>query len=108
MKKILVVATILVCGLGEVQAADYLADRHASRSVPCASCHKTQPMSKPANEDCFACHGNWEKLAERTDNDINPHASHVEDPACTDCHAGHKRPRLLCDECHEFTDISVP
>ncbi len=86
-----------------------LADRHGARALKCEMCHKTQPPKIVKTEDCLACHGSYEKLAERTDkNDINPHDSHVEDAACTDCHSGHKKPRLLCDQCHEFTNIKVP
>ena len=87
----------------------FLADRHAGRSVKCESCHKESPPKAPANAECLACHGPMAKLAARTDKkDINPHASHVEEARCTECHSGHKKPKLLCDQCHEFKDIRVP
>ncbi len=86
-----------------------LADRHADRGVKCESCHTQMPPKAPANEACATCHGGYAQLAKRTaKKDINPHDSHVEDPSCNQCHSGHKKPRLLCDQCHEFTDIKVP
>lgn len=42
------------------------------------------------------------------ESDINPHATHMGEPECSECHSGHKQPRLVCDNCHEFTDIKVP
>ena len=86
-----------------------LADRHAARGVPCQACHTQMPPKAPSNEACAACHGGYAQLAKRTaKKDINPHDSHVEDPSCNQCHSGHKKPRLLCDQCHEFTNIKVP
>ncbi len=99
----------LLFSAGAAAADKVLADRHADRGVKCDACHKAMPPKSPDNPTCFACHGSWEKLAKRTDKkDINPHDTHVESPACTECHSGHKRPKLLCDQCHEFRDIKVP
>ena len=87
-----------------------LADRHAKRGVACTSCHVKSPTDKPTMQQCLACHGgSYEALAKKTDeSDINPHATHVGEPECSECHSGHKKPRLICDQCQEFTDIKVP
>lgn len=91
-------------------AADQnLADRHMARVQKCEACHTTMPPKSVPTEQCQSCHGSYEKLAARTDKkDINPHDSHIENPACTNCHRGHKKPVLMCDECHEFRDMKVP
>ena len=112
MKKLLgliMLAGTIALAAGSASADPVLADRHGGRGVKCESCHKAGGTKPPKTEDCQACHGNYDKLAKRTDkNDINPHDSHVENPACGDCHSGHKKPKLLCDQCHEFKNIKVP
>lgn len=87
-----------------------LAERHSARGVACTVCHATMPPKADVkSEACETCHGNLAKVAEKTDKaDINPHASHVEEARCLECHKGHKAPQLLCDQCHEFKNIRVP
>lgn len=87
-----------------------LADRHGSRGLACTVCHADMPPKAGVQSDkCEACHGGMAKVAAKTDkNDINPHDSHVEGAKCLECHKGHKKPQLLCDQCHEFTKIRVP
>lgn len=87
-----------------------LADRHSQKSVACSSCHVKAPNAKPTMKECLACHGGtYEGLAKSTESDdINMHATHMGELECTECHSGHKKPRLVCDGCHEFTDIVVP
>lgn len=103
-------ALALVSLMGTASAAGkMLAERHVERGVKCEVCHTTMPPKAVASKTCQMCHGSYEKLAKRTDKkDINPHASHVENPDCGQCHHGHKKPTLLCDQCHEFTQIKVP
>ncbi len=111
MKTLLLLSATAFGFAGNVAAADqFLAERHAQRSVACTSCHQTMPPKKDVNSSsCEACHGNLAKVAARTDKtDINPHDSHVEVVQCLECHQGHKRPQLLCDQCHEFTQFKVP
>ena len=96
---------------GTALAADgMLAERHATRNVTCTACHQTMPPKNDVKSAaCETCHGNLAAVAKKTDQaDINPHDSHVEEAGCLECHQGHKRPRLLCDQCHEFTQIRVP
>lgn len=94
----------------EVMAADhFLADRHVERGLKCDSCHTTQPPKAVPTSQCQSCHGGYDKLAKRTEKlDINPHDSHLENPQCGDCHRGHKKPTLVCDQCHSFDNIKVP
>ena len=109
MKKIsLLIASLFLCGTA-LGADKLLADRHIERGLKCESCHRSMPPKAIGTKECFACHGNYEKLAARTDkNDINPHDSHLDNPDCGACHKGHKKPVFACDECHEFTGIKVP
>lgn len=60
-------------------------------------------------QNCLKCHGgSYEKLAEQTaGGDINYHNTHLGPIACTECHQGHKPPKLVCDQCHEFS-VKVP
>ena len=106
------VVSILVLALSATTsfAADkMLADRHMERGGKCEACHTTMPPKAVATQQCLVCHGSYEKVAARTEkNDINPHDSHIENPDCTSCHRGHKKPVLLCDECHEFRELKVP
>ncbi len=102
-------ATFLAGTACAAESGKFLADRHAAGGVKCESCHKAGPKEAPKKEDCLACHGgSYKALAEKTDKgDINYHATHVGEPECTQCHQGHKPPRLLCDQCHEF-QVKVP
>lgn len=83
---------------------------NAADNAPLADRHAKSPSVAPTMKECLACHGgSYEALAKKTDeSDINPHATHMGEPECSECHSGHKQPRLVCDNCHEFTDIKVP
>ena len=103
-----------VMGLAFVAPAladgDFLADRHAKAGVKCEGCHKeTPPAKRVKTEQCQSCHGDYQKLAERT-KDMKPnnvHANHLGDIDCRECHQGHKLDKLACDECHQFK-FSMP
>lgn len=103
-------ALVISCYVGTTFAAtNFLADRHVSRSLTCESCHAVMPPKAVPTDQCLKCHVSYEALAKRTDKkDINPHDTHIEKPACSDCHQGHKKPVLVCDQCHEFAKIKVP
>ena len=87
----------------------FLADRHAARGVACESCHTAGKDKAPDTNSCLKCHGgSYKALAKTTENlDVNPHDSHLGEVACDKCHSGHKKPRLVCDQCHEFS-MKVP
>ena len=109
-------ATALLAGVflaSPVLAADqhFLADRHVAKGVKCESCHNPGAASSKnvTPQNCLKCHGgSYEKLAEQTaGGDINYHNTHLGPIACTECHQGHKPPKLVCDQCHEFS-VKVP
>ena len=106
--QVLAVLAAMIAMNSTATASECLADRHATRGVACTQCHKTQPPKNVPAKDCLACHGSYKVLAAKTDNlDINPHDSHMGDVECTECHQGHKKPRLVCDQCHEFRQLKV-
>ena len=91
-------------------AADvHLADRHTARGAACDKCHVAGTTKAPTAKECFACHGDYKKLADRAaELDINPHDSHMGELECAECHQGHQQPKLVCDQCHEFRGMKVP
>ncbi len=98
----------LVCFSAHAEDVKFLAERHVERGTQCQDCHPTMPPQIVKGDSCQKCHGGYDKMADKTANlDINPHDSHVEDLDCTSCHRGHKRPVLICDECHEFTQLNI-
>ena len=64
----------------------FLADRHASKGMQCTACHKDSPIKSGASSAvCEQCHGNSEKVSEKTmDKSSNPHESHLGDAKCED------------------------
>lgn len=103
-----VIAAVVGFGLstGSFAAEKALADRHANYGAQCASCHAAKaPVAgaRVKNESCLACHGSYEKLAEKTKKaEPNPHRTHLGNVRCSDCHSGHSTPRLICNDCHKF------
>lgn len=90
--------------------AQGLADRYVARGLQCQSCHDTTPPKADVKSaKCETGRGSMAKVAEKTaDLDINPHDSHIEGAQCLECHQRHKKPQLLCDQCHEFRGMRVP
>ena len=87
------------------EKGQFLADRHQAKGMNCASCHQeSPPAASVPPEACMKCHGNAEKLAEKTSavKPHNPHDSHLGDIACDQCHKGHKPPVNACAQCHAF------
>ena len=110
---LLCTAVAMAFSAATVAATDaYLADRHAARQVTCNMCHTKSMNAKPEQQDCLKCHGgSYAELAKKTDkSDINPHDTHLGEADCTDCHSGHKKPKLVCDGCHEDfgNELRVP
>lgn len=114
MKQWIVSTLAIAIGVsaGCVFASDgtVLAERHAKMGVTCVQCHKTQTPKEGAkvkNESCFACHQSYEALAQKTARlDPNPHKTHLGNVRCSDCHLGHEKSRLMCNDCHKF-NLSV-
>jgi fumarate reductase flavoprotein subunit len=109
---ICIVLILLACALsgwpgsksGAAQEKKFLADRHQTKDINCAGCHKeSPPKAAVPSEACMKCHGSYSKVAMQTDKvSPNPHASHVGLIACEKCHHGHKTSVDYCAECHEF------
>lgn len=112
-----VFAAALLCGAmlvaASAQAAGVsLKPYHQSVGKDCAVCHTEEnavagnAFVVPDNKACFACHGSYKDLAEKTAKleESNPHKSHHygEGIACTSCHSEHGQSKVYCNECHEF------
>ena len=106
MMKTLIAALAVSLAMGSAFAADKpLADRHAGFGLECASCHKTTPVEGAVvkKDACKTCH-NYADLAKATAKmEPNPHRSHLGDVNCVECHSGHQKPRLMCNDCHRFS-----
>ena len=85
-------------------AETFLADRHGAAGIDCAGCHKeSPPKAAPDTKACLGCHGPYDKLSEKTATlEVNPHASHLGDLDCANCHHGHKTSVDYCGRCHTF------
>jgi hypothetical protein len=114
----MVLAAVIVLGLagwwhgssyGGPEEKKFLADRHQTKGMACASCHKETPPQTPVQTAvCIDCHGSYAKIAEKTINaSPNPHASHMGALPCENCHHAHKAPENQCASCHEF-NMKVP
>lgn len=89
-----------------------LKSHHAKLGLTCQSCHTgDDPVSykRLKTNDCLACHGSAQKVANRThfmdQNHTNPHNSLHDklDLDCYECHAEHKPSQNLCQTCHDNT-----
>lgn len=83
----------------------FLADRHQTKGIACASCHKESPPKVAVSTAvCIGCHGSYAKIAEKTiKTSPNPHASHMGELSCESCHHAHKASENQCADCHAFT-----
>jgi hypothetical protein len=94
---------------GAEKANQFLGDKHGEKGIECNSCHKENtPQTAVPTAVCLQCHGGtYEKLADRTRANPNPHLSHLENLACESCHHSHKESENKCGGCHDF-DFKVP
>ena len=92
-------------------AEPFLADRHANYNADCASCHVNGAPAAGAvveAKTCLSCHQSYEALAKRTAAiKPNPHASHLLDIDCADCHKGHAASQAVCSGCHKFQTLQM-
>jgi hypothetical protein len=83
----------------------FLAQRHISAGLECASCHGEGKKIPVKSAKCLECHESFKAVAERTkDMNPNPHANHLVDTdsvECTQCHHGHKTDEIVCLDCHQ-------
>lgn len=83
----------------------FTAERHMAKGVQCNQCHVENDTARPVRkQQCLACHGSYEKIAERTKNSVpNPHFSHYGEKDCSTCHKGHAPSEVSCNSCHKFS-----
>ncbi len=102
---------ILICGvlwalpaLAQGTGKASLPAYHAKAGVHCFDCHQEEKPTKKAvaSDSCMTCHGDYPAMKALTkDVKPNPHASHLGEIPCTDCHRQHQPPVVKCLECHE-------
>lgn len=94
---------------GGPTAAARLLAIHGKAGVTCAACHAERPPKlAPAQTTCLHCHGgNYAAVAAKSTAVPNPHASHLGELPCGDCHHVHRASVIKCNQCHSF-DLSTP
>jgi len=82
----------------------FLADRHQTKGIACSACHKEDPPKAAVSTPvCLGCHGSYARVAEKTlKTEPNPHASHMGNLSCENCHHAHKASENQCLSCHQF------
>ncbi|MBO0759165.1 MAG: cytochrome c3 family protein, partial [Bradyrhizobiaceae bacterium] len=81
----------------------FLIDKHVSKDINCAACHKeSPPRVAPEMGTCLGCHGGtYETLAAKTASDEpNPHTSHQGPIPSSSCHRVHSASQTFCNSCH--------
>ena len=95
-------------GKDEAGKDGFLAGKHKAMGVDCEGCHKGAPGKPPPMTACLNCHGTYEQLAAKGEKlEHNPHASHLGELECGNCHQGHKASVDYCARCHTFA-FKVP
>ena len=93
---------LLVSIVATAEEKRVLADRHQTRGLVCANCHRSGSKKTVSMKRCLACHESYAKVAERTKSLVpNPHDSHLTDLECSKCHLGHSSQENYCLTCHE-------
>lgn len=85
---------------------------HQWSGVTCAGCHgKAKKKEALKMEKCVSCHGNTDRLAEKTAGvkPENPHTSphYGTSLDCNLCHHQHAKSENYCFQCHNF-NFKVP
>lgn len=88
----------------------FLLDKHMGAGLKCMACHSENPPAKqPDMAVCTKCHGSYAEIAAKTASDSpNPHASHMGELACTDCHHIHMASQSYCLTCHTNFHMTTP
>lgn len=95
--------------------AGFLADRHATRGVACATCHGVaapEAGSTVETKQCLGCHGSLKAISEKIHQrdkaqSPDPHVNHSLGLNCNECHRGHQKSVNMCSRCHIF-EYKVP
>jgi cytochrome c553 len=99
-------------GKESLRAKMPLGHLHSLAGVSCQKCHGiAQPPEAVKMKGCTTCHGDPEKLAEKTKEvkPENPHTSphYGTELDCNVCHHQHEKSENFCSQCHSFT-YTVP
>jgi cytochrome c nitrite reductase small subunit len=110
------------------EAPDLAAYRHFLVGVTCQDCHPQTtadlvheiaatigdsyfvplPELRIPQQECLACHGDYRELARATDRlNENPHASHLGEEECYQCHKMHRKSPGMkhCLTCHHTGEL---
>jgi hypothetical protein len=98
------VAAPLLIGAAPGIGHGFIIDKHVAAGLSCAVCHaESPPASQPESVVCTKCHGTYSQLAAKTGADEpNPHASHLGEISCMNCHHVHRASVTYCAQCHNF------
>ncbi|MBR9729270.1 flavocytochrome c [Shewanella intestini] len=103
-------AAVMMLASANAVAKNDLASFHLKMG-DCQTCHadgKMKDIKKSItdsethiNAQCKECHGGFADLADKKLK-LDPHGSHLGEINCTTCHSGHAKPKLTCNNCHNF------
>ncbi|MBJ6749237.1 flavocytochrome c [Geomonas sp. Red421] len=99
---VLISATVTWAG-----GSEPLAKLHEGKAT-CADCHgsskkiSVDDSEKGVNKNCVGCHGTLAEMGKKSQEEVNPHKSHLGDINCTACHHGHTASWAYCLSCHPF------
>lgn len=104
MRAALLIAVLLMAAMSSVSLGSPIA-AHQKHKIDCVACHgSNNPVGKPNPQPCISCHGSLSAVSQKTSSfDPNPHASHMGDAPCLDCHKIHNKTEPVCNDCHQFT-----
>ena len=108
----ILISALAAFGLAmQAQAAEFGADRHVKKGVPCEACHGAKKeIAYPTIDQCKVCH-QLDALSTKTKDTkpSNPHVSphYGKTLDCTLCHVQHAETVNYCNQCHSF-NFKVP
>ena len=111
---VFLVMTILTAIPQQSNAANFREQGvHHQEGIACKECHTIEKPKDPppSYKPCLACHGPYEKIAQRTKKlPGNPHDSHLGPMDCLKCHGVHEPmepEKIPCMECHSDFEYKV-